>query len=148
MNPETIAAYAALCGSKRKALEAHFAGLTRRGKPANRVRNWTKMVVAAVYGNRKDRRVHPEGDFDKAGRFYPTSREGCGGSGTYGWSPTRNWPYSYMKRCRTKEHCTNLVEAWLDDKDVPPDVEARCTSALRVLLDSATMPPKRTKVEQ
>jgi hypothetical protein len=80
-------------------------------------------LVDAVYDARKDRDVHPEGTFDKAMRWYPSDREDCGGSGTRVRSPSRKWPYSYMLRCRTKDHVRTLVRAGLAGADVPPDVQ-------------------------
>jgi len=80
-------------------------------------------LVDAVYEARRDRVVHPEGTFDNAGRWYPSERESCGGSGTQVRGPSRKWPYSYMHRCRTKAHVSNLVRAGLAGADVPPDVE-------------------------
>lgn len=65
---------------------------------------------------------HPEGEFDKGGRWYPSDREDCGGDGTSTRSPSRSWPYSYMLRCRTREHCRALVAAALAGNDVPADV--------------------------
>ena len=81
-------------------------------------------MVDAVYLARRDRRVNPEGDFDKAGRWSPSDRENAGGSGTQTRTPSRAWPYSYMVRCRTKEHAVILVERALAFQDVPSDVEA------------------------
>jgi hypothetical protein len=81
-----------------------------------------KSLAASVYAARKARREHPEGTFDKAQRFYPSDREDGGGDGTSVRSPSRSWPFSYMLRCRTRQHCVVLVERALEGFDVPPDV--------------------------
>lgn len=83
-----------------------------------------RALVDAVYIARRDRRINPEGDFDKAGRWTPSDRENAGGSGTSTRAPSRSWPFSYMTRCRTKEHATILIRRALGFHDVPPDVEA------------------------
>jgi len=82
-----------------------------------------KSLTAAIYADRKDRAIHPEGSFDGAGRWYPSDREDQDGDGTSVRSPSRAWPYSYMLRCRTRQHCRALVEAGLAGRDVPADVE-------------------------
>jgi hypothetical protein len=81
-------------------------------------RSLTKLVWEA----RKSRRCHPEGSFDKSSRWYPSAREDCGGDGTNVRRPSASWPYSYMMRCRTRQHCQVLVTAALSGRDVPPDV--------------------------
>lgn len=81
-----------------------------------------KEIIAEVYLSRQDRSVHPEGEFDDGGRWYPSNREDCGGDGTCVRSPSRKWPYSYLVRCRRKQHCAVLVEALIAGKDVPEDV--------------------------
>ncbi len=59
------------------------------------------------YKARQERREHPEGKFDKGGRWYPSETEWqtcCGLIRT----PSRMWPYSLMKHCRSVEHVANL----------------------------------------
>lgn len=59
------------------------------------------------YSARQDRRSHPIGTFDKAGRWYPDEIEEC--DEVYRRrSPSRSYPYSYMIHCRTAKHI-----AWL-----------------------------------
>lgn len=59
------------------------------------------------YISRKDRTSHPEGAFDKQGRWYPSEAERCGCCDTVR-SPSRAYPYSYMLHCRTVGHIANL----------------------------------------
>jgi hypothetical protein len=82
----------------------------------------TKSLVAAVYTARKDRKSHPEGRTDNAGRWYPSERENADGDGSSTRSPSRAWPWSYMSRCRTRQHCAVLVERALAGIAVPADV--------------------------
>jgi hypothetical protein len=59
------------------------------------------------YEARKARYQHPDGKFDKAGRWYPSaSEEQSCCSGVRG--PSRAYPYSYMTHCRSVEHIANL----------------------------------------
>jgi hypothetical protein len=80
-----------------------------------------KQAVSALYDLRQARKSHPEGEFDKAGRWYPSAREDADGDGSSTRSPTRAWPYSYMLRCRTRQHCAVLVTRALAGHDVPAD---------------------------
>ena len=91
-----------------------------RSKELARQREVREMA-REVYEARADRRVHPEGTFDSAGRWYPSDDEDHGMSWTIR-SPSRNWPYSYMTACRTLRHCVTLVEAAMAGETVPADV--------------------------
>ena len=58
---------------------------------------------------RRDRKVHPDGSFDSAGRWYPSAAEKC--FCCYGIrEPSRSWPYSQMQHCRTAAHVANLMD--------------------------------------
>lgn len=70
---------------------------------------FTKEQINAVYAALRDRRIHPEGEFDKAGRWYPSTEENCGVSSVIR-SPSRRWPHSYMHACRTRKHVQALAE--------------------------------------
>jgi hypothetical protein len=72
---------------------------------------------------RQERREHPSGDFDKAGRWYPSDEEkqDCCSSIR---GPSRRWPMSYMVHCRTLKHVANLMGVDLKEarkalKDLP-----------------------------
>jgi len=65
------------------------------------------IEAAKEYVARRDRIIHPDGSFDKAGRWYPTdeeTQECCEGIR----SPSRAYPYSYMVHCRTIQHVAHL----------------------------------------
>ena len=81
-----------------------------------------RLLLDYVYRNRRDRAVNPEGEFDDAGRWYPSVREDADGDGSSTRGPSRAWPYSYMLRCRTRQHCAVLVRRALQGHDVPDDV--------------------------
>jgi hypothetical protein len=94
----------------------------RRDKAAVRLADaHVRSAVAVVYARRRDRQVNPEGDFDSAGRPWPSEREDAGGNGSCVREPSQAWPYSYLTRCRAREHCRVLVRrsVWTD---VPDDV--------------------------
>ena len=82
-----------------------------------------KSITATVYKARKVRAEHPEGKIDKGGRWYPSEREDAGGDGSCTRSPTMtDLTWSYKRRCRTRQHCSVLVERALQGLDVPKDV--------------------------
>ena len=59
------------------------------------------------YLARKNRTAHPDGEFDKRGRWYPDAheqRECCSGIS----QPTASYPYPLMIHCRTVEHVATL----------------------------------------
>lgn len=83
-----------------------------------------KRMIDDLYSNRKRRMSHPEGEFDKHGRFYPSKRENADGDGCSVRSPSFQYPYSYMLRCRTRVHCSVLVDRAIQGLEVPYDVLA------------------------
>ncbi|MDP9485329.1 MAG: hypothetical protein M3Q49_05975 [Actinomycetota bacterium] len=71
-----------------------------------------ERVIEAVveYLARRDRRTHPAGEFDGAGRFYLDAgerQECCDGIR----SPSAAYPFSYMKHCCSVEHVARLHNA-------------------------------------
>lgn len=68
----------------------------------------TTQAIDDVYQARKLRLIHPVGQFDNAGRWYPSPAEDAGVSGTVRW-PSRAWPYSLMVACRTRKHVAALA---------------------------------------
>lgn len=64
--------------------------------------------VDRLYRARRARLAHPDGRFDRAGRWYPAESE---------WRaccarirpPSRRWPYSLLLHCRTRRHVWHLV---------------------------------------
>lgn len=69
----------------------------------------TLKEAVRIYCLRKERKDHPDGEFDKGGRFYPSDdehRKCCDRVR----SPSRSYPYSLMTHCRTITHIANLAE--------------------------------------
>ena len=64
-------------------------------------------LAVRAYHRRQARQEHPEGTFDKAGRFYPDADEQCPCC-DHIRSPTRAYPMSLMVHCRTATHIANL----------------------------------------
>ena len=73
------------------------------------------LKAAQEYLNRRDRVTHPDGEFDKAGRWYPSGSEECDCCSSIR-VPSRAYPYSYMVHCRTAAHVANLFG--VDVRDV------------------------------
>lgn len=67
-----------------------------------------RLEIDHIYDLRRSRAEHPAGKFDKAGRWYPDGEE-LQNCCPIVRSPSRQWPYSFMTHCRTREHITNLV---------------------------------------
>ena len=49
--------------------------------------------------------IHPTGKFDSARRFYPDVKFDCCKDIR---KPSRRFPYSYMKHCRSMKHVANI----------------------------------------
>jgi len=78
--------------------------------------------VREIYEARKERRAHPDGKFDNQKRWYPNVCEDADGDGSSTRTPSAAWPYSYLLRCRTRQHVKVLVERGLAGLPVPDDV--------------------------
>ncbi len=63
--------------------------------------------AAQAYIARRDRKDHPDGEFDKGGRWYPSEAEKqpCCRSIR---PPSRAWPNSLNSHCRTLKHVARL----------------------------------------
>ncbi len=55
------------------------------------------------FANRKSRRSHPDGSFDKRMRWYPSESEACACCAGIR-QPSGAYPYSLMLHCRTAVH--------------------------------------------
>lgn len=65
-------------------------------------------VAAAIeYMRRKERKTHPPGTFDSAGRFYADERTAAIQSCR---APSRAWPLPEMKTARTVAHVAEVFE--------------------------------------
>lgn len=68
---------------------------------------YTKEYIASVksaaqeFIDLRDRKIHPEGDFDNGGRWYPTRRFSCCSEIR---NPSSAWPFSLLIHCRTAAH--------------------------------------------
>ena len=63
----------------------------------------TIKEAALRFINLKNRSIHPEGSFDKGGRFYLDTKYSCCNVR----SPSRAHPYSQMVHGRTAEHVSH-----------------------------------------
>jgi hypothetical protein len=68
------------------------------------------LQALITHGRRAARLEHPDGSFDRGGRWYPCDDEDCGVSRT-ARSPSRAWPLSYNQACRSLSHCEALFDA-------------------------------------
>lgn len=75
------------------------------------VEYWHNVACATAEAiARRERRSHPPGYFDKAGRFFLTERcECCAEIKT----PSRTWPYLEMKHGRTLVHVASVFDVEL-----------------------------------
>jgi hypothetical protein len=96
-------------------------------------RAFRKRLIDLIYARRQVRHDHPEGKFDNARRWYPSAQESQGTLQVRG--PSRSWPYSYLLHCRTRKHCSKLVDAWLVGAAVPPSVEKAATEVVAEFQD-------------
>ena len=64
-------------------------------------KNSKVFQAAQEFISLRDRHIHPDGEFDKAGRWYPTTYYPCCETIR---SPSRSYPYSHMVHCRTAAH--------------------------------------------
>ena len=94
--------------------------------------------IAIVYFALKERLIHPEGEFDKQGRWYPSDEENCGVSRTHR-SPSRAYPYSYMTACRSRKHVKDVSE------QSPELFEKKLQEALRQGADQKLILSKQKK---
>jgi hypothetical protein len=72
--------------------------------------------AAVVYVARQRRAIHPQGEFELGGRWYPYMEMEYRGCCDRIRCPSRNWPYSLMLHCRTAKHVAALFS--VPEKDV------------------------------
>lgn len=80
-------------------------------------------AIDGLWNARKTRAEHPDGSFDDSGRWFPSNDEDCKCC-SHVRSPSRNWPYSLIKHCRSRPHLQRLAEE-------SPDLFADLTSYRR-----------------
>lgn len=73
-------------------------------------RGYTQNAVNAAleYVARQRRKSHPQGSFDSAGRWYPSGRDEF--VMAPGRVPSRAYPLSFNKACRSADHVARLFE--------------------------------------
>jgi hypothetical protein len=77
--------------------------------PALRALVGDDIVDAAVkFRSLRDRITNPNGYFDSGGRWYPADDNTCPDCASVR-SPSKRWPYSYLKHCRTANHVASVV---------------------------------------
>jgi hypothetical protein len=64
------------------------------------------LKAAARYIKLQDREVHPDGNFDNAKRWLPSSSEKCSCCAGLR-TPSRAFPYGLLIHCRTATHVAN-----------------------------------------
>jgi len=84
--------------------------------------------AVACYRKRQNRKEHPDGEFDRSGRWYPSEKEKCQCCHNVR-SPTARWPYSLMRHCRSIEHIAHLFGVDVHDlrKAIHPRMEPSTT---------------------
>ena len=65
--------------------------------------------AAQLYIDRRDRKKHPSGHFDKHKRWSPNASERCDCCECIR-SPSATYPFSLMTHCRTVNHVANLLK--------------------------------------
>jgi hypothetical protein len=64
-------------------------------------------IIATVYNELQERKIHPAGTFDKGGRFYLNNSDLVNVR-----TPSRTWPYSQMVAGRTKKYVRKVAEKY------------------------------------
>jgi len=75
--------------------------------------------AAIEYLARRDRKKHPQGRKDRAGRWYPSGFEHCECC-DYVRNPTRGYPWSLMHHCRSTVHIAKLFN--VDIKELRKEI--------------------------
>lgn len=88
-----------------------------------------EVVIKAIFISRRDRNTHPDGHFDKAGRWWPSAEEECDCCDNIR-EPSRRWPYNYLVHCRSAAHVRNMVTTTYTNENL----YAAFASSLSVLL--------------
>jgi hypothetical protein len=67
-----------------------------------------RTAIQLVHGAMLNRQIHPQGDFDNQGRWYPSLAQSAGEMTVR--SPSKHYPYSYMTACRTLKHTRRVAD--------------------------------------
>ena len=68
----------------------------------------SEIAAGIEFSDRKARRTHPPGAWDRAKRFFAAERTTAV---TLSRSPSRAWPLSEMQAARTAAHCAEVYQA-------------------------------------
>ena len=68
--------------------------------------------AAELFLKRQSREAHPSGKFDSAGRWYPAAEEKCHCCDGIR-EPSRGWPMTLNKHCRSAKHVSSLYSVEL-----------------------------------
>jgi len=74
-----------------------------------KVVNNNVIKATEEYLNRKERKTHPDGEFDKSSRWYPSDKEACDKC----WEvrePSRAYPNSINTHCRSIGHIASKYQ--------------------------------------
>jgi len=109
------------------------------------MKNSTNIKAAAeAYIARKSRAEHPDGTFDSARRWEPSDEERCDCCAYVRW-PSRAWPLSLMKHCRSIEHVANLFKVDVTElrravRKIEKEAKERAAKAISAAADNTTSP--------
>lgn len=78
-------------------------------RPLSRPSGYRSLAAAVTeYKRRVNRQSHPKGTFEKNGAWYPDPDREEQDCCAHVRRPSRAWPYSLMKHCRSVEHVAAL----------------------------------------
>lgn len=72
------------------------------------MKNLGLITTAVQFVALQERKIHPLGAFDKAGRWYPNEKAEKAHCCSTIRQPSRRYPYSLMHHCRTLKHVCNV----------------------------------------
>jgi len=67
------------------------------------------MTLDEFIRQRQAREIHPDGTFDKHGRWFPSAAERCGCC-DIARPPSKKYPYNYLVHCRGAIHARYYYE--------------------------------------
>jgi len=71
----------------------------------------TALEALGLFLDRRDRRAHPAGEFDLAGRWYPSEAEAADGFTDGVEAPSAAKPFTYLHAAIDLEHSAHLMRA-------------------------------------
>ena len=94
-------------------------------------KEYPEVIIQAAYEyiRRRERATHPDGSFDRGGRWYPSEAEEQPCCDCIR-RPSRAWPYTLMTHCRSVVHVANLYG--VDPREVRRAVKTGAWEILQV----------------